>query len=349
MAVVSPFRFIQALHKQAVDRPPVWIMRQAGRYLPEYQELRQQTEDFISFCKNPLLCTKAAILPIEKYDLDAAIVFSDILVVPDAMGIKLSFVQHEGPVISDPIRTLQDVARLRNINAATDLDYVLQAINLTKQQLDNSRPLIGFIGSPWTLAAYMVEGSSSKQFSHLRRMLYTSPTVLHQLLEVLTTNLIDFIEQQIAAGVDALQIFDSWAGLLNKECYVDFSLRYIKKIIHAIKIKYPQIPIIVFAKNNGNWIKEIVNTNCDALSLDWQTDIAEVKDNFGDQIVIQGNLDPCVLYASKQVIEQQTLKILDLFNNHKGFVFNLGHGIYPDVPPENVSYMLNVIRNYAHR
>lgn len=346
MVASSSFRFIQALNRQVVDRPPVWIMRQAGRYMAEYRALRQQAGDFLEFCKNPQLCTTAALLPIDKYDLDAAIVFSDILVVPDAMGMDLSFVQNEGPVISNPLRSLQDLETLRKINSVDSLDYVLEAIHLTKNRLQQRKPLIGFVGSPWTLAAYMVEGSGSKQFSQLRRMMYTMPEVLHQLLALLSSNLIDFIEQQIQAGVDAIQIFDSWAGLLGKDSYALYSANYLKKIVSSIKHKYPHIPIIIFAKNNGMWIESLIDTGCDALSLDWQADVQAIKDKFGRQIALQGNLDPCVLYGSKTVIEAETTKLLELFKGHPGYVFNLGHGIYPDVPPENLFYMLELIKNY---
>jgi uroporphyrinogen decarboxylase len=347
LSLGTDFRFIRALKRQEVDRTPVWIMRQAGRYMAEYRALRAQANDFLAFCKNPQLCMQAAMLPIDKYDLDAAIVFSDILVVPHAMGMDLAFVEHEGPIFTQPLRTLEDLAHLTTLNSAVSLDYVLEAIHLTKKHLAQRKPLIGFVGSPWTLAAYMVEGSGSKQFSQVRRMLYTNPVILHRLLELLALNLIDFIKQQIKAGVDAIQIFDSWAGLLSKEAYNEFSLQYLKKIVLSIKSQYPHIPIIIFAKNGGMWIDDLIQTQCDALSLDWQADIYRIKEQFGAQIALQGNLDPCVLYAEPKIIAAQTHKLLELFHGHQGFVFNLGHGIYPDVPADNLAYMLKIIREYA--
>jgi uroporphyrinogen decarboxylase len=346
--VSSPFRFIKALQRQAVDRPPVWIMRQAGRYMPEYRALRANVTNFMDFCRNPQLCAQAAMLPIEHYNLDAAIVFSDILVLPDAMGLDLSFVQHEGPVISNPVRTMHDVVRLDANTNNIDLAYVCEALALTKAQLQNTTPILGFIGSPWTLAAYMVEGSSSKQFSYLRRMMYTNPQTLHALLDLLSQQLIKFVGQQISAGADAIQIFDSWAGLLAKDAYSEFSVAYMRKIVLAIKSKHPHIPIIVFAKNNGMWVRELIATGCDALSLDWQADIASIKQSVGAQVALQGNLDPCVLYADKEVIQAKTLALLELFKGHPGFIFNLGHGIYPDVPPQHVHHMLETIKSYQN-
>jgi len=338
-------RFLKALKCQPVDRVPVWLMRQAGRYLPEYKVLRKKSPIFLDFCKTLDLVCLATLQPLDRFNLDAAIIFSDILVLPDAMGLELSFIENKGPVFNNPIRNSNDIRCLKPIDPNIELKYVADSIRVISKELTGKQPLIGFSGSPWTLSVYMVEGKSSKTFSIVKGMLYKNPDLLHKLLNILTSNIVLYLKSQIDAGAQSLMIFDTWGGLLAPDCYRTFSLKYINKIIKEIK-KYSSCPIIVFSKNTSHSIKNIANSGCDAISIDWSIDIDFARSQIGNNIALQGNLDPCVLYAPQEVITFEVNKILEKNSGNLGYIFNLGHGIYPDINPNNVQFMLDTIRNY---
>ncbi len=336
-------RFLKALQCEPVDRTPVWLMRQAGRYLPEYRDLRKQVPNFLDFCKTPDLACAATLQPLARFDLDAAIIFSDILTIPDAMGLDLNFVDGVGPVFNDPIRSDNDLKRLQNIDPNIELQYVMDAIKITSKELIGKQPLIGFSGSPWTLAAYMVEGSGSKTFSVIKGMLYSNPKLLHKLLDILTDNVISYLKAQIDAGAEALMVFDTWGGVLTPECYRHFSLQYMAQIVAGVK-KYSKCPIILFSKNTPHSLTHIASSGCDAISIDWTIDIGDARSQISNNIALQGNLDPCVLYADPATIKSEVQKILNKYGDRPGHIFNLGHGIYPDIDPSNVQCMIDAVR-----
>ncbi|MBP9721737.1 MAG: uroporphyrinogen decarboxylase [Gammaproteobacteria bacterium] len=343
--------FIKALLRQPVDRTPVWVMRQAGRYLPEYRKLRERAGDFMTLCKTPELACEATMQPLARFELDAAILFSDILTIPDAMGLGLSFIKDEGPVFSKPVRSKQDVNNLIIPEPSTDLNYVIQAVKSIKSELKNSIPLIGFSGSPWTLATYMVEGGSSKTFAKVKAFAYQEPEVFKLLLEKLAKSIEYYLIAQIEAGVNACMIFDTWGGILTPEGYQEFSLDYMGKIVNNIKnylkLKNKIIPIILFTKQGGQWIEKIANTGCDAVGLDWTMNIKVARELVGHKVALQGNLDPAILYAEPKVITREVEKILNDFGPHYGHVFNLGHGITPDVNPEHLQAMIAAVREVS--
>ena len=337
MSEPTHFDFLNALNQQPIARRPVWLMRQAGRYLPEYRKLRAQTPDFVTFCKTPALCCEATLQPLRRFDLDAAIIFSDILTVVDAMGLDLQYLAGEGPVVFDPVRNEKDLARLQPVE--DKLQYVADAVSVTKKEL--SVPLIGFAGSPWTVATYMVEGGSSKIFKEIKTMMYAQPKVLHALLQKLTDVTIDYLNMQIDAGADAIQIFDSWGGVLNEPCYQAFSLDYMQKILAGLK---KPVPTILFTKGGGQWLELMGKTDATALGLDWTTDLAQAKNRIGQQKTLQGNLDPFALFGSKQEIAQQVKSICKVYGQETGHIFNLGHGINKDTPIESVQLVVDTIR-----
>lgn len=339
--------FLRALRRQPTPRRPVWIMRQAGRYLPEYRQTRQKAGDFLSLCKNPELACEVTLQPLRRYALDAAILFSDILTIPDAMGLGLSFVEGEGPCFSKPIRDLQAIEDLVIPDAADSLSYVMDAARLIRQEMPKDLPLIGFAGSPWTLACYMVEGSSSKDFKRLLKLVYTEPKAGHLLLNKLAVAVSQYLQEQIKAGVNALMIFDTWGGILTPPNYRDFSLHYMHQIVNELKKADPTIPIILFTKGGGQWLEHMAATGCDALGLDWTCDLALARKRVGDQVALQGNLDPSVLLSSPKVIQEQVRAVLNAFGPGPGYVFNLGHGITPDVPVENVQAMIDVVHEMS--
>lgn len=343
-------RLIRALLRQPVDRTPVWIMRQAGRYLPEYRAVRRQVGDFLTLCKTPELACKVTLQPFEWFDLDAAILFSDILTIPDAMGLGLYFADAEGPKFERPITSRADIDRLTIPDPDTDLDYVVAAVKLIKQALAQRVPLIGFAGSPWTLACYMVEGGASKTFSKIKGMLYRDPASLHRLLDKLTDATVLYLTAQIEAGVDVIQIFDTWGGVLSDAAYTEFSLDYMQKIISRLPKKHQgrRIPSIIFTKGGGLWLEKIAATGCDAIGLDWSIDIGDAKRRVGDKVALQGNLDPCVLYADAATIAHHVQHILSQFGDDTGHVFNLGHGIYPDIAPEKLQVLIETVRQFRH-
>ena len=340
-------RFIRALLKQPVDKTPIWIMRQAGRYLPEYRKVRSNVGGFMELCKNPELACEVTLQPLRRFDFDAAIVFSDILTIPDAMGLGLYFAEGEGPKFTNPITSIKAIENLIIPEPTEKLDYVIDTVKLIKHHLSN-KPLIGFAGSPWTLACYMVEGESSKQFQKIKTLMYREPNSLHLLLEKLTQATIKYLNAQIHAGVNAVMIFDTWGGILSPTHYEKFSLNPIEKIIAGLETNYQQqtIPITVFTKNGGQWLPRIAHSGCNAVGIDWTKDIAQARAEISSKVALQGNLDPLTLFAEPKIIQQEAKKILDAMRGEPGFVFNLGHGILPQTNPDNVKFLVDFVHEY---
>lgn len=341
----SKHRLIRALFRQPVDRTPVWIMRQAGRYLPEYLEVRKKAKDFLTLCKTPELACQVTLQPLARFPLDAAIIFSDILTIPDAFNMGLYFAEGEGPRFLNPICTAADIAKLPELDPEIELRYVMDAIRMAKRELNNTVPLIGFAGSPWTIATYMIEGQSSKSFSKIKKMRYSNPDLLHQLLSKLSNNITRYINAQIQAGADAVMIFDTWGGILSHENYLEFSLQYMGSIVkNTVRIHNDKkIPIILFTKNGGQALEAMAATGCDALGIDWTTALGHARQLVGHQVALQGNLDPAVLYAEHHYIEEEVKRVLAAYGSGPGHIFNLGHGINPDTDPEKVAIMVNAV------
>ena len=342
-------RFLRALARQPVDKTPVWMMRQAGRYLPEYRQVRGQAGDFMSLCKNTELACEVTLQPLERFELDAAILFSDILTIPDAMGLGLYFAEGEGPKFHKPLRSEADIDQLEVINTAVDLTYVTDAVSMIRQELNGRVPLIGFSGSPWTLATYMIEGQSSRDFTRAKTMLYTQPELLHQLLEKLALSVIDYLNAQILAGVQVVQIFDTWGGALSHSAYLEFSLTYMAKIVDGL-IKQADgrdVPVILFTKGGGLWLEAMADTGCDCLGLDWTVDIGAAHHRVGDKVALQGNMDPAILRAKPEVIRGEVKRILGSFGQNDGHVFNLGHGITPDINPDNAKIFIDAVHEFS--
>jgi len=340
-------RFLKALRCEEVDCTPIWIMRQAGRYLPEYQKARSKAGSFLKLCQTPELACEVTLMPIRRFALDAAILFSDILTIPDAMGLGLDFLEGSGPKFSKPLSSFNDFENLSIPDPETELRYVMDTIRLLKRELKNDRPLVGFSGSPWTLACYMVEGGSSRDFSNVRARLHANPQEMEYLLEKLTTSVSLYLEAQIDAGVDAIMIFDSWAGILSTPCFMNFSLKYLKEICRNLKPK--NIPIIVFAKGGGNWLESLSRLEIACLGLDWSVDISVAKSIVGNNIAVQGNLDPAVMCTNPKTIKAEAKNLLDKMSNKKGHIFNLGHGITPDVNPDHVEVLIETVHSHSRR
>jgi uroporphyrinogen decarboxylase len=342
-------RLIRALLRQPTDTTPVWIMRQAGRYLPEYREVRKQAGSFLDLCKNNELACEVTLQPLKRFDLDAAILFSDILTIPDAMGLGLYFVEGEGPRFERPLRSVADIERLGVPDPSGSLRYVTDAVSLVRRELDGSVPLIGFSGSPWTLSTYMVEGGSSKEYRHIKGMMYQSPKVLHQLLQKLAQSVTDYLNAQIEAGAQAVMIFDTWGGVLTPETYQAFSLDYMSQIVAGLKREHEgqTIPVTLFTKGGGQWLEAMADTGCNALGLDWTIDIGAARERVGDRVALQGNLDPCVLYAEPDGIRAKAQEIITRFGNHPGHIFNLGHGIHQTVNPDNLGVLVDAVHEYG--
>jgi len=349
MAELKNDRFLKALLREPVDVTPVWMMRQAGRYLPEYKATRAVAGDFMSLCKNAELACEVTLQPLERYDLDAAILFSDILTIPDAMGLGLYFETGEGPRFRKVIRTEADVAALPVPKAASDLDYVMNAVTTIRSALNGRVPLIGFSGSPWTLATYMVEGGSSKDFRHIKQMMYATPEVLHQLLDKLAQSVTDYLNEQIRSGAQAVQIFDTWGGVLNPQMYMEFSLRYMRQIVSGLIREHDgrKVPVIMFTKNGGQWLETMAEAGADALGLDWTTNIDDARRRVGDKVALQGNMDPSVLYAPPSRIRAEVADILERFGHGAGHVFNLGHGIHQFVDPESAGVFVDAVHELS--
>ncbi len=345
--------FLRALLKEPTDYTPVWLMRQAGRYLPEYCETRKRAGSFLHLCKSPARACEVTLQPLSRYNLDAAILFSDILTVPDAMGLGLYFTEGEGPKFERPLREEWAIRDLTVPDPYDHLRYVTDGVSEIRRALDNSVPLIGFAGSPYTLACYMVEGASSSDYRHVKTMLYERPDLLHRILSVTADAVTAYLNAQIESGAQAVMIFDSWGGGLSAAAYQEFSLSYMQRIVAGL-IKErdgERIPSIVFTKGGGLWLESIVDIGCDALGLDWTIDIGEARRRVGDQVALQGNLDPNVLFASPDTIALETKKILDSYHRQggsdTGHVFNLGHGISQFTPPEHVTTLVDTVHEHS--
>jgi uroporphyrinogen decarboxylase len=339
---------LRALRREPVDRTPIWMMRQAGRYLPEYLQLRKDVPDFIQFCQTPELCCEAALQPLARFDLDAAILFNDILTLPHEMGAQLRFEQNIGPVFNKPILTQDDVAALKVIDA-DDMRYVMEAVSQTKKALNGRVPLIGFAGSPWTMACYLVEGQGSKIWLKPRTMLYQQPELMHALLNKLVQSTIHYLNGQIEAGADAIMLFDTWGGVLANQQYLQFSLQYMQKIAAGLNLKRDDqaIPLVFFTKNAAPWLQQIAGSGCDGVGIDSTMDLQVVKDTIGDKVALQGNLDPCVLFSGENKIRQEVNNIMQIFSgSNTGHVFNLGHGIDKSTPIESVQVMISAVREF---
>jgi uroporphyrinogen decarboxylase len=340
--------FLRALLRQPVERTPVWMMRQAGRYLPEYRAVRQRAGSFMRLCTTPELACEVTLQPLRRYRLDAAILFSDILTIPDAMGMGLEFAEGEGPRFRNPVRVAADIRRLGIPDPEQDLAYVPEAVRLIQWSLAGKLPLIGFSGSPWTLATYMVEGGGSQEFRKIKGLLYEAPELLHELLDKLARAVALYLDAQIAAGVDAVMVFDTWGGVLTTAQYREFSLRYSREVLQRMEQRTGRsVPAILFTKGGGQWLEAMAESGYEALGLDWTSDLGEARRRVGDEVALQGNLDPLALYARPEVIRAEVRKILECFGPGTGHVFNLGHGVLPDVDPEHVGAMIEAVHEFS--
>jgi uroporphyrinogen decarboxylase len=341
--------FIRALLRQPVEYTPVWMMRQAGRYLPEYRAVREQAGSFLNLCTNPELACEVTLQPLRRFDFDAAILFSDILTIPDAMGLGLYFTEGEGPKFKDPIKTIADINKLPIPDPEMDLRYVVDAVRLIRKELQGSVPLIGFSGSPWTLATYMVEGGSSKSFQKVKGLMYDQPKHMHIMLDKLAQSVAAYLNAQIAAGAQAVMLFDTWGGMLTSEDYAEFSLNYAKQVRSLLNTGSGEnrIPTILFTKGGGQWLEMMVDAGYDALGLDWQTDIQKARARVGTSVALQGNMDPVTLYAQPDFIVDKVKTILAKYGQGSGHVFNLGHGILPDINPEHVKAMVDAVHQHS--
>jgi len=343
-------RFLRALLRQPVDQTPVWMMRQAGRYLPEYRASRAKAGDFMSLCMNPEFACEVTMQPLDRYpSLDAAILFSDILTIPDAMGLGLYFETGEGPRFKKTVRSAADVEALPVPDPQKDLGYVMDAVSTIRKELNGRVPLIGFSGSPWTLATYMVEGGSSKDFRLAKALAFNEPNTMHALLDKLARSVTSYLNGQIKAGAQAVQIFDTWGGALSHNAYKEFSLNYMQNIVNGLIREHEgrEVPVILFTKNGGQWLEAIADTGTTALGLDWTTDIGSARKRVGDKVALQGNMDPTMLYAAPERIREEVKTILAGFGNGSGHVFNLGHGITPEVDPEHARAFIESVHELS--
>ncbi|MBO9664690.1 uroporphyrinogen decarboxylase [Dokdonella sp.] len=338
-------RFLRALRREPVDKTPIWIMRQAGRYLPEYRATRERAGSFLKMAQTPELACEVTLQPLARFPLDAAILFSDILTIPDAMGLGLHFVDGEGPKLRHPLRSAADVDKLGVPDPETDLRYVPDAVRLIRRELNERVPLIGFSGSPWTLACYMIEGEGSSSFSRAKALALDDPATMHRLLDTLAQSVASYLAAQAAAGAQALMVFDTWGGLLAPGAFRDYSLRYLAEIVALLKSNPAsrKVPVILFSKGANAHLEALAATGCDALGLDWTIDIAEARARVGARVALQGNLDPAVLAASPEAIRAEARKVVDGFGPHTGHVFNLGHGITPDIDPAHVAVLVDAV------
>ena len=352
MSELKNDRYLRALLGQPVDKTPVWVMRQAGRYLPEYREIRAKAGDFMTLCSTPDLACEVTLQPLRRYDLDAAIIFSDILTIPDAMGLGLHFVPGEGPKFKNVIRSAADIAKLGVPDMEDSLRYVMDAIRVTRREINGKVPLIGFSGSPWTLACYMVEGGSSKDFAKVKGMMFDAPEQMHALLAVLAKSVIAYLNAQIAAGAQSIMLFDTWGGALGQSNYQQFSLAYMQQIVAGLTRENDGrvVPVTLFTKGGGQWLEVMADTGVDGVGLDWTTDIGSARQRIGNKVTLQGNMDPCVLYASPDRVEQEVSSVLASFGEGKtGHVFNLGHGIHPTVDPENMTRLVDSVHRLSEQ
>lgn len=343
--------FLRALLRQPTEYTPLWMMRQAGRYLPEYRATRKEAGSFLGLCKNPNYATEVTLQPVDRFPLDAAILFSDILTVPDAMGLGLYFSEGEGPKFERTVRSEADLKALRTPDMGSDLKYVTDAVSQIRKSLDGRVPLIGFSGSPWTLACYMVEGGGSDDYAKVKTMAYSNPTLMHQLLSKTADTVTAYLNAQIEAGAQAVMIFDSWGGALSHAAYHEFSLPYMQRIVAGlIKEKDGvKIPNIVFTKGGGLWIESIANTGCDAVGLDWTMDIGIARQKVGHKVALQGNIDPTVLFAPPEAIRTEVEKVLSSYGFGSGHVFNLGHGISQHTNPEHAAALVAAVHELSKK
>lgn len=341
--------FLRALMRQPTEYTPVWMMRQAGRYLPEYNQTRARAGDFLSLCKNPDLATEVTLQPLARFPLDAAILFSDILTIPDAMGLGLYFAQGEGPKFERPLREEWEIRALTAPDPYEHLGYVIDAVRQIRHALDNSVPLIGFSGSPFTLACYMVEGEGGTDFSTIKKMLYQRPDLLHHILATNARAVTDYLNAQIEAGAQAVMIFDTWGGALSHAAYHEFSLQYMQQIAAGLTRKHEgaDVPVVLFTKGGGNWLESMAATGCDALGLDWSIDIGQARQRVGDRVALQGNLDPAILLTDPDTVRKEVAKVLASYGQGHGHVFNLGHGISQFAPPENAAALVEAVHNLS--
>jgi uroporphyrinogen decarboxylase len=339
---------LRALLRQPTPYTPVWIMRQAGRYLPEYNETRRKAGSFLKLAKTPELACEVTLQPLERFPLDAAIIFSDILTVPDAMGLGLHFVDGEGPRFERPLRDESAIAALRTPDLS-NLRYVFDAISLTRKELHGRLPLIGFSGSPFTLACYMVEGGGSDDFRLIKSLLYSRPDLLHRILDVNARAVIEYLNAQIAAGAQAVMIFDTWGGVLANDAYGEFSLNYSKQVLAGLTRESEGriVPRILFTKGGGAWLEAMADSGADALGIDWQTDLGGARRRVGDRVALQGNLDPMALFGTPASIEREAQRVLDSFGSGPGHVFNLGHGVSQHTPPEHVAALVDAVHSHS--
>ncbi len=339
--------FLKACRRQEIPRTPVWLMRQAGRYLPEYRAIRAKV-DFLTLCKTPDLAAEVTLQPVDILGVDAAIIFSDILVVPEAMGMELIIEEGKGgPRFPSPVRTSAEIERLRIPDPSEHLSYVLEALKATRKKLEERVPLIGFSGSPWTLASYMVEGHGSKNFRSIKELIYNEAPLAHRLLEKIAESVSHYLRAQIRAGADAVQIFDTWGGILSPAAFQEFSLRYIKSIVNQVK---PEgVPIIIFCKDCSHSLDKIAATGCEVVGLDWTIDIGTAHKIIGDKAALQGNLDPTILYARPERIRHEVRSILEKFGHRPGHIFNLGHGILPATSEDAVRALVDFVHTHSAR
>ena len=350
MTTLQNDTFLRALAKQPVSHTPVWLMRQAGRYLPEYRAVRARAGGFLDLCKNTELATEVTLQPIDRFGLDAAILFSDILTVPDAMGLGLYFAEGEGPKFARPLQSEADIAALQVPDMAK-LRYVFDAVSSIRRALNGRVPLIGFAGSPFTLACYMVEGSGSKEFRQIKTLLYRRPELLHRILNITAQAVTAYLNEQIAAGAQAVQIFDTWGGLLSDAAFPEFSLAYMRQIIGGLTREHEgrRVPVILFTKGGGQWLELMAESGADALGLDWTVNLGRARQRVGGQVALQGNFDPAALFGTPESVRAEVRRILHSYGEGSGHVFNLGHGISQHTDPENVQALVDAVREYSAR
>jgi uroporphyrinogen decarboxylase len=340
---------LRALLREPVDYTPVWMMRQAGRYLPEYRETRARAGSFMDLCRNPELACEVTIQPLERFPLDAAILFSDILTVPDAMGLGLYFAEGEGPHFEHPVRSQADVDRIRVPDPEDELRYVMDAVRVIRRELAGRVPLIGFSGSPWTLATYMIEGGTTKHFALSKAMMFDRPDLMHALLGKVADAVTLYLNAQIAAGAQVAMVFDTWGGVLTPGDFREFSLRYMERIVDGLTREADgrRVPVVLFSKGAGQWLDRMAETGCDALGVDWTTELSDARRMVKDKVALQGNLDPCTLYASPERIHREVGRVLASYGAGSGHVFNLGHGIHPDADPEHAAVMVEAVHELS--
>ncbi|MHB8247376.1 MAG: uroporphyrinogen decarboxylase [Acidithiobacillus sp.] len=343
--------FLRACRREATPYTPIWLMRQAGRYLPEYRAARERAGDFLTLCTTPELACEVTLQPVDRFPLDAAILFSDILTIPYAMGLGLHFVEGEGPVFERPLRSRADIERLGIPDPETDLRFVGDTLRMIRRELDGRVPLIGFAGSPWTLACYMIEGKGSRDFIRIKGMLYSDPALLHRLLDLLAEAVARYLNAQIAAGAQAIMLFDTWGGTLSTRAYEAFSLAYMRQVMAALRKESEgrRVPVILFTKGGGGWLEAMADSGADVIGLDWTVELGIARQRIGDRVALQGNMDPIALYGQPDLIAREAISILDSYGAGGGHIFNLGHGLTPQTPPEHVALLVDTVHQYRHR